>query len=218
LLALQAERGGDMMYDEAPDVFVCRICGHAALGQSPNRCPDCDAWPGRFRKFVAFFNRDNIEPLNPRTVLDLLADNGNELERLVDGLSEETMNRQPARDVWSIQDHIAHFYDTQEMLDTRVDLMLNHENPDLAAMAVYELATEADRHPATARGILESFCRKREACVTRLRERPFSDIYRMGSHPEFGELTILRQAAYMAFHEQVHLPEIEALRQKYLAG
>lgn len=214
LRALQTERGGDMMRDEAPDVFVCRKCGHAALGQPPDHCPDCSAWPGRFRKFVAFFNRDNIEPLNPTTVLDLLAENGNDLERLVDGLSEETMNRQPAGDVWSIRDHIAHFYDTQEMLDTRVNLMLNHENPDLNAMAVYEFATEADRHPTTARGILESFCWKREACVARLRERPLSDMYRTGSHPEFGELTILRQAAYMAYHEQVHLPEIEELCQE----
>jgi hypothetical protein len=163
---------------------------------------------------VAFFNRDNIEPLNPTTALDLLAENGKELARLVDGLSEGTMNRQPADGAWSIRDQIAHFYDTQEMLDVRVDLMLNHDNPDLAAMAVYEFATEANRHPATARGILESFCRKREACVARLRERPMADMCRPGSHPEFGELTLLRQAAYMAYHEQVHLPEIETLCQE----
>lgn len=211
LHALQSERGGDMMREEAPDIFVCRECGHAALAQPPDHCPSCSAWPGRFRKFVAFFNRDNIEPLNPMTVLDLLAENGDELARLVDGLSEETMSRQPADDVWSIRDHIAHFYDTQEMLDMRVDLMLDHDDPDLAAMAVYEFATEADRHPRTARGILETFCRKRDACVARLRERPLIDLYRTGRHPEFGGLTVLRQAAYMAFHEQVHLSEIEAL-------
>ena len=211
LHALQTGRGGDMMRDEAPDVFVCRACGHTALGQPPDHCPDCGAWPGRFRRFVAFFNQDNIEPLNPTAVLDLLAENGDELAGLVDELSEETANRQPADDVWSIRDHIAHFYDTQGMLDTRVDLMLNHDHPDLSALAVYEFATEADRHPTTARGILETFCRKREACVARLRERPLSDMYRTGQHPEFGELTILRQAAYLAFHEQVHLAEIEAL-------
>jgi hypothetical protein len=214
LNALQTNRGGDMLWDEAPDVFVCRMCDHATLVQPPDHCPDCGAWPGRFRKFVAFFNRDNIEPLNPTTAIDLLAENGKELARLVDGLSEGTMNRQPADGAWSIRDHIAHFYDTQEMLDVRVDLILTHDNPDLAAMAVYEFATEADRHPTTARGTLESFCRKRDACVARLRERPMSDMYRPGSHPEFGELTLLRQAAYMAYHEQVHLPEVEALCQE----
>lgn len=214
LNALQTERGGDMLLDEAPDAFVCRICGYVAMSKAPDHCPNCGAWSGRFRKFVAFFNRDNIEPLNPTTVLDLLAENGNSLAKLADGLSEDVMNRQPAEDVWSIRDHIAHFYDTQEMLDVRVDLMLNHDNPDLAGMAVYEFATETDRHPTTARSILETFRQKREACVARLRERPLSDMYRRGIHQEFGELTILRQAAYIAFHEQVHLPEIEALRRE----
>ena len=214
LNALQTERGGDMMFEESPDIFVCRMCGHTTLGSPPDHCPDCGAWPGRFRKFVAFFNRDNIEPLNPTSVLDLLAQNGEALAKLVEGLSDEIMNRQPAENVWSIRDHIAHFYDTQEMLDVRVDLMLNHDNPDLAAMAVYEFATEADRHPNAVRSILEAFCQKREDCVARLRERPISDMYRPGSHPEFGELTILRQAAYMAFHEKVHLPEIEILCQE----
>jgi hypothetical protein len=212
LSALQTNRGGDMMSDEAPDVFVCRKCGHITLGKPPDHCPVCVAWPGRFRKFVAFFNRDNTEPLNPTAVLDLLAENADELERLVDGISEESMNRQPADDVWSIRDHIAHFYDTQEMLDTRVDLMLEYDDPDLAAMAIYEFATEADRHPDTAQGTLETFHQNREACVARLREQPLSNLYRTGRHPEFGDLTILRQAAYMAYHEQVHLPEIEALR------
>jgi hypothetical protein len=212
LRALQMDRGGDMMRDEAPDIFVCRKCGHANLDKPPDHCPDCGAWPGRFRKFVAFFNRDNIEPLNPTVVLDLLAENGDELARLVGGLSEETMNRQLADNAWSIRDHIAHFYDTQEMLDTRVDLMLEYDDPDLAAMAIYEFATEADRHPDTAQGTLETFHQNREACVARLREQPLSNLYRTGRHPEFGDLTILRQAAYMAYHEQVHLPEIEALR------
>jgi len=69
-------------------------------------------------------------------------------------------------------------------------------------------------HQATALSMLQTFCQKREACVARLRELPISDMYRPGSHPEFGELTILRQAAYMAYHEQVHLPEIEALCQE----
>jgi hypothetical protein len=61
---------------------------------------------------------------------------------------------------------------------------------------------------------LESFQQRRQAGVARLRNQPLSNLYRRGKHPEFGELTILRQASYMAYHEQVHLPEVEALRQE----
>ena len=90
-------------------------------------------------------------------------------------------------------------------------VMLNHEDPDLTAYAVYELATEKERHPETAREIVEVFSQKRLSCVRRLREIPLNDLYRTGRHPSFGQLTVIRQVAYMANHEQDHLPEIEAL-------
>jgi rubrerythrin len=41
-------RAGDLLSAEAPDVFVCRTCGHAELDSPPDRCPDCGSWPGRF--------------------------------------------------------------------------------------------------------------------------------------------------------------------------
>lgn len=208
------ESGKDILHEQAPDVFVCRTCGHAAMGQAPDHCPDCGSWPGRFRKFVAFFNGDNRDPINPIFVLDLLEESVAAVKQLTAGLSEDGMNRKPSPAEWSIRDHMAHFYDTQEMLDDRVNLMLEHDDPDLIAYAVFELATDTERHPQTAHGIVEAFSQKRLACVEMLRSRSLNDLYRTGRHPAFGQLTILRQAAYMANHEQDHLPEIEALCQQ----
>jgi len=210
--ALAERRPADLLIEEAPDAFVCRTCGHGALGSPPDRCPGCKSWSGRFRKFVAFFNGDNIEPIDPMEVLSLLARSADELERLVNGLSEEQLTRAPAGRDWSICDHIAHFYDTQEMLDTRINLMLEHDNPELIALAVYEFATEQERHPASVHSMLAEFHDKRMKCIARLESLPLKDLWRPGRHPEFGQLTILRQAAYLAYHEQTHLPEIEALR------
>jgi GNAT superfamily N-acetyltransferase/rubrerythrin len=211
LQAMAEGRGDDLLAEVAPDAFVCRTCGHVSLGAAPDRCPDCGSWPGRTRKFVAFFNGDNAEPADPLGVLALLAHNAEDLERLVADLSEEEMRRPPAAGEWSIREHVAHFYDTQEMLDTRVDLMLEHDDPDLTPLAVYELATEAERHPASTQAMLAEFRRRRARCLERLGSRPLSDLWRSGRHPEFGRLTILRQAAYLAYHEQTHLPEIESL-------
>jgi rubrerythrin len=210
--AIAEKRQGDMLFTDAPNVFVCRTCGHVALGSPPDHCPDCGAWPGRFRKFVAFFNQDNIEPINPVDVLAMLARNAEDLSRLVEGLSEEAITKAPPNSDWSIREHIAHFADTQDMLDTRIELMLKHDNPDLTAIAVYEFATDAERHPSSAREILATFREKRAKCVARMESLPLKDLWRSGRHPEFGQLTILRQAAYLAFHEQTHLPEVEALR------
>jgi predicted Zn-ribbon and HTH transcriptional regulator/uncharacterized damage-inducible protein DinB len=213
--ALAEGRHADLLIQEAPDAFVCRTCGYTALGSAPDRCPDCGSWPGRFRKFVAIFNGDNMEPINPAHVLALLAHNAENLERLVDGLSEEETTYKPKANIWSIRDHVAHFYDTQELLDTRIDLMLKHDTPELSAIPVYALATSATRHPQTTRAVLAAFLDKRAKCIVRLESLPLKDLWRPGQHSEFGPLTILRQTAYMAYHEQTHLPQVEALRTQF---
>jgi rubrerythrin len=215
LKALIEHRQDDLLIEEAPDVFVCRTCGYAALGSPPGHCPDCGAWPGRFRKFVAVFNGDNFEPTDPTEVLALLARNADTLSALVGDLSEDMTSRKPVDSAWSIHEHVAHFYDTQELLDTRIDLMLTHDNPKLTALAVYEFATKPDRHQTSTQAILSAFHDKRVRCVARLESLPLKDWWRPGWHPEFGHLTILRQTVYMAQHEQTHFPDIEALRRQF---
>ena len=43
-----------------------------------------------------------------------------------------------------------------------------------------------------------------------------NDLWRTGRHTEFGRITIIRQVAYLAYHEQTHPPEIEAIRSRFL--
>ena len=196
----------------APDVFVCRTCGHAALGQAPQHCPDCRAWPGRFRKFVAFFNGDNQEPINPVHVIDLLEDSVDVVKELTANLSEESMNEKPSDSQWSIRDHMAHFFDANEMMENRIDLMLQFDDPDFSVHSVPKLATvETGRRPQSATGIVDAYCSRRLETVEKLRLLSLNDLFRTGWHPSFGQLTILRQAAYIANHEQDHMPDIEVL-------
>jgi hypothetical protein len=164
------------------------------------------------------FNGDNAEPSNPMTVLALLARNATDLERLVGDLSEDVCARHPSAGAWSIHEHVAHFYDAQEMLDTRVDRMLADDDPELAALSVFEFAAQEDLHPTTAAKTLAAFRVKRATCVARLEALPLRDLWRTARHAEFGQITILRQASYIAYHEQTHLPEIEQLRQGFTAG
>jgi len=212
---LEEQHNTDLPFVDAPDVFVCRTCGHIALSAAPDHCPNCESWPGRFRKFVAVFNMDNYEPINPVEVIQLFAQNAEDLANLVDGLTDEQLTRKPAEDEWSIRDHVAHFYDAQEMLDTRLDLMLKHDDPELTALAIYELAAEEEGRPPATADMLAKFLDLRGQSITLLEGLPLRDLWRTGRHTEFGRMTILRQVTYLAYHEQTHLPEIEALRQQF---
>ena len=156
-----------------------------------------------------------MEPLNPVEVIQLFASNAIDLVGLVEGLSDEQLSQKPAADEWSMRDHVAHFYDAQEMLDTRLELMLEHDDPELAAMAIYEDAGEDEGRPDTTVGLLSEFLNLRARSITLLEGLPLKDLWRTGVHTEFGRITVLRQVAYLAYHEQTHLPEIEALREKF---
>lgn len=209
---LVVKRNTDLPLEEAPNTFVCRTCGFLAVSAPPERCPECGSWPGRFRKFVAVFNMDNQDPINPVEVINLFEGNAGHLARLVEGLTDDQLTRKPAENEWSIRDHVAHFYDAQEMLDTRLDLMLKHDDPELTALAIYEYAAEEKGRPAATKELLAVFLKMRGECIRRLNALPLRDLWRTGRHTEFGRITILRQVAYLAYHEQTHLPEVEALR------
>ena len=209
------QTGTDFSITEAPDVHVCRTCGQVALSTPPERCPGCGSWPGRFRKFVAVFNMDNTDPINPVEVIQLFARNGEDLASLVAGLPEHVLTKKPAENEWSIRDHVAHFYDAQVMLDTRLDLMLNHDDPELEALALYEHADDEEGRPSVTEDMLSQFLTLRRQSIDLLEGLPLKDLWRTGRHAEFGRITIIRQVSYLAYHEQTHLPEIEDLRLRF---
>lgn len=80
---------------------------------------------------------------------------------------------------------------------------------------MFEFASQEAIHPTTASETLAAFREKRSKCIARLEALPLKDLRRTGRHPAFGQMTILRQASYLAYHEQTHLPEIEQLRRRF---
>ncbi|HSM56795.1 MAG TPA: hypothetical protein VK879_11635 [Candidatus Sulfomarinibacteraceae bacterium] len=87
----------------------------------------------------------------------------------------------------------------------------NSEAPD-TGQPVALAERLADEGQMNLNKLLEAvvYARSRRAAKTRWR-RNRRAFYRTGRHSEFGDVTIVRQAAYFAFHEQTHLPDIEGL-------
>ena len=203
---------GDLSYDEAPDIFVCRSCGHVSIGEAPKECPGCWSSFGVFRRFQGMFNGDNSEPENPFALLDMLDQNAVQVELLVWGLQESECVKHPFPGRWSIREQITHFYDAQALLEGRVSLMLVEHEPFLGSATPYTKATDSKGRPSHTSDILRIYKEARTAFTARLREVAPIQLWRRGRHEDFGLVSIMHQVKYFAQHEQAHMGSIAALR------
>lgn len=206
-----ADARGDLTYLEAPDVFVCRSCGYAAVAAAPESCSDCGEAIGVFRRFRGMFNGDNAEPEDPSALIDILDSNARRLETLVSGLAEADCTSHPLTGRWSIRDHVTHFYDAQAVLIRRIYLMLSEDEPVLDTAAPYETATDSGGRPADTREILTLFLADRKALTGRLRTLSIAELWKRGRHADFGLISVMHQVKYFAQHEQAHMGTVAAL-------
>ncbi len=213
------ERGAAAMVEgrlplihETPHAYVCRTCGHLALGEPAEKCPNCGAWPVTYQKFPPVYWLDALEPL---AALERLRRTPVEVAELLKDLPEEILSRQPRDGGWTIRNIVSHMRDAQGVISFRVDLFKKEEHPLLESKAVFTWATnEAERPPSTLE-IFESYRASRAAMLAALESFPLVDWWRTGFHEEFGEVTLRQQVSYFASHEITHLPQIEHVKQMF---
>ncbi|MGD2156843.1 MAG: DinB family protein [Anaerolineales bacterium] len=197
------------MFDETPHPFVCRICGHVEMQFPTSDCPTCRASPRTFQRFLPVYW---LEALDPFEALFWLRNTPNEVERLIGGLDERQLNHQVEAQEWSISNALSHLRDAQGVLDYRVNLLLEQDNPLIESQAVFEWATDEAERPPTATEIFETYQASRRKTLETLKGLPLLDWWREGQHEEFGVVSIKQQASYFATHELTHLPQIYNLK------
>lgn len=195
------------LYDAMPHPFVCRTCGHVEIG-APTKCPTCGAWAKTFQKFLPIYWLDALDPF---TALAQLQETPREVTKLLDGLDETQMTRPAPDGGWSIHHILTHMRDAQGVLDFRMNLILEQDNPNLESLAVFEWANKAQENPPTTGEIFDEYRAVRDKIITRLENIPLAAWWRKGQHLEFGEVTLCNQVSYFASHELTHLPQIEQL-------
>ncbi|WP_119066084.1 DinB family protein [Aggregatilinea lenta] len=200
------------LIEEMPNPFVCRTCGMLLVEPPTERCPVCGAWPESFQEFMPnyWFNA-----LDPFQAVERLRTTPGEVAALMDGMSEDAMNRQPAPGEWSVRQVVTHLHDAQKVLFTRIDLLMTQDYPSLASQAVFEWAGQETARPATTRDIYAEYIDLRGEILTRLEGIALKDWWRTGYHEEFGDVTLRQQVSYFTAHETVHLPQIAALRDAF---
>jgi hypothetical protein len=193
---------------EVPHPYVCRTCGHLALGSIPEKCPDCGAWGGTFQWFPPVYW---LEAFDPAEALERLQKTPLEVAALLDGLSEEAMNQPPIDGGWAIRNIVSHLRDAQGVIAFRIDLFLKEEKPVLESKAVFAWARDESERPPSTRKIFDVYYSSRREMINKLESIPFAEWWRTGQHEEFGVVSIKQQVSYFACHELTHLPQIEKL-------
>lgn len=191
---------------EVPHPYVCRTCGHIVLGEPAEKCLQCGAWPDTFQWFAPVYW---LEAFDPHPAMAMLRRTPLDVAALLDGLSEQTLTRQPEDGGWSICNTITHLRDAQGLLEYRLELFAKQENPLLESKAVWSWATE--EHIPTTMEIFAEYEATRVKILSSLEALPLQDWQRTGSHQEFGTVSIKQQVSYFAAHERTHLPQIERL-------
>ncbi len=196
--------GNLILYQDAPPLFVCRVCGEVARAAPPDHCPHCGAGQLTFQNIVTAYY---LEPISINEVLDQLSRTPDWLDQTLSSLTPDQLTQTigGVEAEWSLQEAAAHLLDTQQLIAHRVQLFLASEAPSLTAVAAWETVASAS---LSAHQIASSFRQSREAMLAQLRAAPPDRWTRIGQHAEFGPVTLQQQCSYFAKHEQWHMAQI----------
>lgn len=212
--------GRTILLRDAPRAHVCRSCGELFLGDDvPVACPTCGAPNLSFREELPVWY---LEPADRGAILAALAVGPRHVEDALRGLDDETLARPPASGEWSARDTLEHLLYAEQLLALRIERLVTEVEPDLVAAAVWAETPASDEGSArsgdAASVIAARIHALRRASVERLASLDEADWGRAGSHPEWGRVTVLSQAAYFARHEASHLAQLAAAAAGRLPG
>lgn len=206
--ATAIEEGRLPLIEETPHPYVCRTCGRVELAEPDAKCARCNARPRTFERVPPVYW---LEAMDPMEALDYLERTPEEYRELIEGRKDDQLSREVVEGEWSVRQLLTHLRDAQGVLDFRVNLLLEEDNPKIESKAVFEWATDNSDRPTTSRDIFETYLNSRRKTLEVLEGIPLVDWWRKGEHEEFGVVSVKEQASYFATHELTHLPQLEFL-------
>ena len=137
----------------------------------------------------------------------------NEMEPLLDGLSDDKLRRRPSAQEWSVLEVLCHLRDSAEIEGLRVRRLVEEENPTLEPYDQEALARDRDYQgddSLRVRTAVRAFWGGLAYQLERLSEAQWQ---RAGTHPEQGRVTVGSRAERMAQHAQEHTEQMRAARE-----
>ena len=131
---------------------------------------------------------------------------------LIDGLSEEQVRRQVVTGKWSIFENIVHLQTYQHVFILRVREILEKENPLFTRYTADADPEFLDYCEKPLREVMQDMITVRKQMATEMIRFQEADYKRVGTHPFFGEMSLLQWINFFLLHEAHHLFTIFKLR------
>ncbi|MFW6079670.1 MAG: DinB family protein [Gemmatimonadota bacterium] len=145
-------------------------------------------------------------------VLERLRGTPARLEERVEGASPEVLVAHREEGAWSIQEHIGHLGDLEELWGRRLTDLLDGAEVMTEADLTNRRTHEAGHDEAPLAALLERFRRERARLVERLEPLDEDQVARTSLHPRLREpMRTLDLAVFVAEHDDHHLAHIGEL-------
>ena len=156
--------------------------------------------------------------MSRQQIIDALRALPDQIEELVQGLSEDALGWRPSPGEWSIKEVCCHLRDSFEIDGERIRLMLSEDEPFLAAYDQEALARERDYQNESMPLVLAALRAFSGGLAYLLENLGEEEWQRTGQHEERGPISIAQYAQLLADHARQHLEQIRALRGQLAPG
>jgi len=151
-------------------------------------------------------------------IIDALRALPDQIEGLVQGLSEDALSWRPSPGEWSIKEVCCHLRDSFEIDGERLRHILSENEPFLAAYDQEALARERDYQNESMPLVLAALRAFSGGLAYLLENLGEEEWQRTGQHEERGPISIAQYAQLLADHARQHLEQIRALRGQLAPG
>lgn len=195
------EAGEVPLIGDAPDPYVCRICGTTELGPFDSRCPTCGRWPDTTERMRPIYW---MRASSPPEALELMRRTPRSIEIILQRAEPDALVRPGPDGGWSAHETLAHLHNAQGILRHRLGQFLTADHPTLESVMVWEM--EAD--PGSTAELFASYLALRADVLATIDGIPTRDLWKTGLHEEWGRVTLAEQLSYFANHEPTHLGQL----------
>lgn len=145
------------------------------------------------------------------SIIESLENAPNIILPLVREVKAEFLKRRPSPQKWSAHEHACHLADVHQLFFSRLDLMLENENPTIQPYFPDKDDADDKLLKVDLDKALLQFTKDREILVQKLKKLSPEDWQRTANHEEYSHYTIFIMFRHLALHDFLHSYRIEEL-------